>query len=523
MYRFIIVDDEPLIRMGTLKKLEPLFDQITCVGEADNGQEASVLVQQLHPDFAILDMEMPVMDGTELLPWLAEQYPAMQLIVISGYKSFDYMKHAISAKAIDYILKPFTAEQIQETVCQAMKRLETNESIHARIRLSEEQKEQAYYEYDLRLLQNMILGYSPSDTALSSQRLHYLKDSHRLYLAVLLSEAAIDDWDPASRLTELGYSEMALYLPHPSHAQIGFFIICIPEGISATPQSFLNCLLQDLSVTLPAGAEPRWAISASVPHPEQLAGAYTQCRSLFNSMPLTQKQPCCYHWKPNQQSSSAEIIWPAKNEFLFRIEAGMTEDVHRMLGELGEYCRSIDSITLSDMKYLYYRLTEDCLLILKRYLNQADSSQSMQNIVQEIFFPDELDLYFARFFENLSEMLRPHSIYRVKDTIEQVQIYTQQNYQKPISVDFLASLFYMNSSYLSHLFRRKTGVKYAQYLNSIRIDRAKELLSSTDRKLYQITKNVGYDNSKYFFRVFKKATGMTPEQYRTSHRSSTML
>ena len=73
----------------------------------------------------------------------------------------------------------------------------------------------------------------------------------------------------------------------------------------------------------------------------------------------------------------------------------------------------------------------------------------------------------------------------------------------------------MNSSYLSHLFRRQTGEKYVQYLNGIRIAKAKDLLLTTDRKLYQIARSVGYDNVKYFFRVFKKWEGITPEQYRS--------
>ena len=52
------------------------------------------------------------------------------------------------------------------------------------------------------------------------------------------------------------------------------------------------------------------------------------------------------------------------------------------------------------------------------------------------------------------------------------------------------------------------------YLNNVRITKSKELLSQTDKKMYQIAKSVGYDNVKYFFRIFKKLTGMTPEEYR---------
>jgi len=78
----------------------------------------------------------------------------------------------------------------------------------------------------------------------------------------------------------------------------------------------------------------------------------------------------------------------------------------------------------------------------------------------------------------------------------------------------MSCYFYLNPDYFSHLFRKRTGQKFVDYVNSVRIEKSKEMLSATDRKMYQIAKSVGYDNVKYFFRVFKKKEGMTPEQYR---------
>ena len=120
MYTYIVIDDESLIRKGTIKKLQPMEDQIACVGEADNGKAGIELIQEVHPDFVILDMQMPIMGGKELLPYLAENYPEMPLIVISGYRDFDYVKQAISAAAIDYILKPFDEDDIKRSLQRAM-------------------------------------------------------------------------------------------------------------------------------------------------------------------------------------------------------------------------------------------------------------------------------------------------------------------------------------------------------------------------------------------------------------------
>lgn len=56
MYTYIVIDDESLIRKGTIKKLQPMEDRITCIGEADNGKAGIELIQEVHPDIVILDM-----------------------------------------------------------------------------------------------------------------------------------------------------------------------------------------------------------------------------------------------------------------------------------------------------------------------------------------------------------------------------------------------------------------------------------------------------------------------------------
>ena len=122
MYTYIIVDDESLIRKGTIKKLSPMSDLVQCIGEADEGQAGIRLIEAQKPDFVILDMQMPGMDGTQLLGYLSEHYPDMPLIVISGFRDFDYIKTAISADAIDYILKPFRNRELISRIENVLRR-----------------------------------------------------------------------------------------------------------------------------------------------------------------------------------------------------------------------------------------------------------------------------------------------------------------------------------------------------------------------------------------------------------------
>ena len=111
-------------------------------------------------------------------------------------------------------------------------------------------------------------------------------------------------------------------------------------------------------------------------------------------------------------------------------------------------------------------------------------------------------------------MVKSKSVYNDNNLIDQIKIYIRRNYSKNLTQEFIASLFYLNRSYLSQLFKKKTGEKFVDFLNDVRIEKAKELLTNTDKKMYSIAKAVGYDNTKYFFRIFKKRMGITPEQYR---------
>lgn len=115
--------------------------------------------------------------------------------------------------------------------------------------------------------------------------------------------------------------------------------------------------------------------------------------------------------------------------------------------------------------------------------------------------------------DGLKKKLAPIS-HLSADVIDNVQAYITRYYYKDISLELVASLFYLNRCYLSSMFRERTGMKFIDFLTFVRIEKAKQLLVGTDFRISQIAAAVGYSNAKYFFRLFKKQTGKTPEQFR---------
>lgn len=516
MYRYIIIDDESLIRKGIIKKLEPLQDLAICCGEAANGKKGLELVEKYEPDFVILDMYMPVMGGMELLPYLAEHYPDLPMVVISGYQNFDYMKQAITSKAIDYILKPFSAEEIQKTVRNVIDTLKNKKQLESRFTTIQEEKEDAYYNLDIKFLENLILGYETGSREIASRKLSFINQAHPFVLFTLYQKKSLWDADLQEWLDENSYNDLALCLSHPSIQQFKFIILFVPKDSSLRKRyidRFLDMLIlwtdhQELTIYI--------GISNSHIDLSELHTAFSETTEALNEQKIACSQTSWFFCE--NCLSPLLINWDQTEEFLFRIESGMSQEVQILFEQLFDYYSTLPSCTLADIKHHCEQLSSQCRVILNYYLNkQSDSpsqSSSMQAIVNTLFCTEDVKKYYQQFFLNVTNMVRDKSVYANNELIDRILIYMQRNYQKNLTQEFIASLFYLNRSYLSQLFRQKTGEKFIDYLNDIRIEKAKELLTATDRKMYQIAKAAGYDNTKYFFRIFKKKTGLTPEQFR---------
>jgi len=519
MYTYIIVDDETSIRKGTIKKLEPLHDIITCAGEAANGQEAIALAEETAPDIIITDMSMPVMDGTNLLPWLTEHFPSTRIIIISGYKEFEYMKHALSAKAVDYILKPFSRKILHEAVQKAIKGIEENAELENQASLNEEEKERACYEYDIQMLKNIILGYHSGTPVLTSRKLKSMNTTHNLVLITIHSLKIFEESMIQDFLDENGFGDLALYLQHLHNNYIGFFTLFIPQNSTLNYMAFCKQIMEGLSSLFSEKySEVTFGISEMHSDLLQLHDAFNETVSALN-----RKQPNDtenYYFYTQLAKENLPIDWKKADELLFRMESGRKDEVTALLHDLFHYFHE-SNMPLSDIKYYCFRLSDRAKAIMAGYFDQLSTdnvSSSMQHILNSMFSLNELQQYYQQFFTNIAEMLKEKSVYNTGDTVEKMKIYIQRNCSKDLNTGYLSSLFYLNRSYCSHLFHKTTGLKLIDYINQVRIDKAKEILIETDKKTYQIAKAVGYDNVKYFFRVFKKAAGVSPVQYRDQMR-----
>lgn len=119
MYSVFLVDDEPIVLEGIRTKVDWEGAGFTFAGEATDGEIALSMIHEIKPDILITDIKMPFMDGLQLAAAIKKIQPWIKIIILSGHDEFDYAKKAISIGIDDYILKPFTSEEIESALKKA--------------------------------------------------------------------------------------------------------------------------------------------------------------------------------------------------------------------------------------------------------------------------------------------------------------------------------------------------------------------------------------------------------------------
>lgn len=116
MYTVVIIDDEPLIVEGLSRTMA--WEKWNCqvAGTACDGEEGMELIREKRPDIVITDINMPKMDGLKMIAGLKSEFPDMQLIILTGYREFEYARQAIALGVSRFLLKPSKMNELEEAV-----------------------------------------------------------------------------------------------------------------------------------------------------------------------------------------------------------------------------------------------------------------------------------------------------------------------------------------------------------------------------------------------------------------------
>ena len=129
----------------------------------------------------------------------------------------------------------------------------------------------------------------------------------------------------------------------------------------------------------------------------------------------------------------------------------------------------------------------------------------------------DINKYFESFFASISDVLETKTDLKHKELSESVTKIVNENYSDiNLSIEYIADKMNMSPAYLGRLYSKTKSRSIVDFINQVRIEKAKELLISTKHKISEIPDIVGYSSIQHFYRTFKKAVGVTPNEYRNS-------
>ena len=124
MYSIMIVEDEYLVRQGIASLVDYEQFGMQVIAQAENGREAWQKFQENPADILLTDINMPQMNGLELAKLVRDQAPKCHIVFLTGYDDFDYARTAIKLGADDYLLKPFSKDDVEEMLAKVQTKLD---------------------------------------------------------------------------------------------------------------------------------------------------------------------------------------------------------------------------------------------------------------------------------------------------------------------------------------------------------------------------------------------------------------
>lgn len=507
--RIVIIEDE----IKTMQGLVSLIHKHTChtvVGQGKNGLEGMALVMRYKPDLVITDIRMPEMDGIEMITALKEKGENHQTIILSGYSDFVYAQQAIKLGVSEYLLKPITLEDIQNSLknienklLQENQRQGTGisvEELYRNIVLSSADNEKQVLEdinkrcradgtTGFTLFMAYLGGCSEAyETYVIKLIVRYFErfDHLRYYIVRVDTKRelmVILQGNLAENMTYEEFNRNVVAQVNTRYHEESIWIATSFTGISAFKER-VSAMRKQL----------RWSIVLGIGnlliYPVEAYTSYQNFQYPFEIESKIKKAICNENSEGIRKYSKDFLHIICRNKYypdsIIEAFVKLVSAVFLMIRELNtglyeqlghqEYLKQImEAITLNELSSIYNGLIEKIIL-------SQEKKEDISNF-----------------------------------TIKRALNYIKNNYKEGITLEETALNMDITPEYLSMLFNREVGTNFNLFIKEFRIGKAKKLLIGSDMKIYEIAQEVGYNDSKYFCRVFKEIVGLSPSDYRNTN------
>ena len=542
MLKIFLAEDEVVVR-ETIKRMIPWEELgFELVGEAADGEMALPLLIRQHPDLLITDIKMPFMDGLTLARLAKKEIPGLKVVILSGYDDFNYAKQAIGIGVEDYLLKPITKNALIERLSEIRSRYE------------HEKTQKEYYEKFQREMQayekNSSRDFFEALVGGSMDMMEVYKRAEKLGLDIVAEAYNVliftmncdedfseqrdeySSWEAESlELLEnlfAGHSSAMLF-----RSNIFSYGVLLKGQRETIEENTRACVDEIRKILSRQDGRREWflAVGQSVERLSQIQKSYHTASRAFSQRYLYDENILYYDEMETMEHPGGQAE-TEDNAYLQKVDVNALNPaiLQKFLSN------GLQEETENFVKDYFYAIGQEPMesLVFRNYVilnvrfsvisfikglgcdtNEMESADTEEVLAESGKNMESAIAYAKKMISQAIEIRDQNSGNKNRSILKTAVDFIDSHYMdEEISLNTVANVANVSSNHFSALFSQNMGQTFIEYLTTLRMNKAKELLRCTGMRSSEIAGEIGYKDAHYFSYLFKKTQGMTPSDYR---------
>ena len=542
MLKIFLAEDEVVVR-ETIKRMIPWEELgFELVGEAADGEMALPLLIRQQPDLLITDIKMPFMDGLTLARLAKKEIPGLKVVILSGYDDFNYAKQAIGIGVEDYLLKPITKNALIERLSEIRSRYE------------HEKTQKEYYEKFQREMQayekNSSRDFFEALVGGSMDMMEVYKRAEKLGLDIVAEAYNVliftmdcdedfsgqrdeySSWEAESlELLEnffAGHSSAMLF-----RSNIFSYGVLLKGQRETIEENTRACVDEIRKILSRQDGRREWflAVGQSVERLSQIQKSYHTASRAFSQRYLYDENILYYDEMETMEHPGGQAE-TEDNAYLQKVDVnalnpailqkflsnGLQEEAENFVKDYFYAIGQEPMESLVFRNYVILNVRFSVISFIKGLgcdTNEMESADTEEVLAESGKNMESAIAYAKKMISQAIEIRDQNSGNKNRSILKTAVDFIDSHYMdEEISLNTVANVANVSSNHFSALFSQNMGQTFIEYLTTLRMNKAKELLRCTGMRSSEIAGEIGYKDAHYFSYLFKKTQGMTPSDYR---------
>ncbi|MFP3322698.1 helix-turn-helix domain-containing protein [Planococcus sp. SIMBA_160] len=536
----VVVDDENRIRRGIERLVLSCGEEWEVTASFGDGQELLDAYEETPFDFDVLitDIRMPITDGLTLIKEM-KKFTSFNPVVISGFDDFHYLQTALREGALDYLLKPVDREEFKKQMEKLKQEVLSQRRLQEKEIVVQHQVSKLEYIKQVEKLSQVTKGFEP-DVSLLDWTEEFPECLYSLMYVTIdqpMSHSRTmkkDEWNTWVLANENIINEMLSDSSRDFWKWRGedasfWILLCSKteeEEIAFKEElnSFSMSMQKNVQKTIP------FSNSVAISKPfEDLTFLQTitkdvlalmQYRPVFGNSQIFQQDLYVKTSYESELKNAGELQQAIQRV----IQAMERMNEQELKHHIHLFADKLQTLRLSSeveffLQSLSIQLINYIIKFKPRLNNDLLDIQGTVSLLQKSGNIDELRKELEDWLIEVYEKLMHVNKENVHDQVREAKSWITLNLKESITIEKIAGHVYMNPTYFCEYFKNETGETVLDYVTRSRINKARELLLTTNLKIYEIAEQVGYTDTKYFSKLFKKHYGELPSKYKEKIKS----